>query len=177
MGTHVLPAQQPPEHDDGVHLHVPLVVSQAVPAPQAAQVAPPVPHEVDDSPAYGSHVPVGPPLQQPFGQDVASQTHTPPLQCLPGAQAGPPPHVHWPLEHVLVVIGSHAAHVPPPVPHDPVDWAPVASQEPVVPPTQQPFGHVVASQEQVPLVLSQRPFVQDVQVVPPVPHSDPVWFA
>jgi hypothetical protein len=177
IGTHVFPEQQPPEHDDGVHLHVPLVVSQAWPVPQGAHVAPPMPHEVDDSPANGSHVPAEPPLQQPLGHDVASQTHTPPLQRLPAAQAGPVPHVHCPLVHALVVTGSHAAHVPPAAPHDPVDCEPSASQEPVVPPTQQPVAQVLASQEQVPLVVSQSPFEQVPHVAPPVPHWVPFWVA
>src|SRR5580658_1586471 len=48
--------------------------AQPVPAPQcgvspphAVQAAPPVPQESLPCPEYGSHVPVGPPLQQPFG--------------------------------------------------------------------------------------------------------------
>jgi hypothetical protein len=177
IGTHVFPEQQPPEHDDGVHVHVPLVVSQTWPGAQEAHAAPPLPHEGYDSPANGSHVPVGPPLQQPSGHDVASQTHAPPLQCLPAAQAGPPLHVHCPLVHALVVIGSHAAHVPPLVPHDPVDCEPSASQVPGVPPTQHPVAQVLASQEQVPLVVSQSPLEQVPQLAPPVPHWDAFWFA
>jgi hypothetical protein len=41
---------------------------------QGAQLAPPAPQEVPDCAEYGSHAP---PLQQPFGQEVASQTHCP----------------------------------------------------------------------------------------------------
>ena len=37
---------------------------------------------------------------------------------------------------------------------------------------QQPAGHVVASQEQVPFVVSQTPFEHDLQAAPPVPHCD-----
>jgi hypothetical protein len=120
---------------------------------------------------------VEPPLQQPFGHDVASQTHTPPLHRFPEGQAPLAPHVHCPLVQALVVLGSHAAHVPPPVPHDPVLCAPVASQVPVVPPTQQPVAQVLPSQEQVPLVVSQSPFAHVPQAAPPVPHWDPVWVA
>ncbi len=40
----------------------------------------------------------------------------------------------------------------------------------MVPPEQQPPGHVVLSHEQVPLVVSHRPFEQAAHVAPPVPH-------
>lgn len=36
---------------------------------------------------------------------------------------------------------------------------------------QQPFGQVVASQEQVPLVVSHSPFVHLVHMLPVLPHS------
>ena len=111
-------------------------------------------------------------MQQPFGHEVASQTHAPPLQRWPAGHAAFVPHLHSPLVHVLVVVGSHWAHVPPLVPHEVVDCEPYASQEPPVPPLQQPAGHVFASQEQVPFVASHSPFGQDAQESPPVPHSD-----
>ncbi len=136
-----------------------------------------MPHEVDDWEAYGSHVPAVPPLQQPFGHDVASQMHTPPLHRWPAAHAGPVPHRHCPLVHALVVVGSHEAQVPPLAPHDDVDCEPYASHVPAVPPLQHPPGQVLASQEQVPLVVSQSPFEHVVQVAPPVPHCDAVWLA
>jgi hypothetical protein len=41
---------------------------------------------------------------------------------------------------------------------------------PVVPPLQQPFAQVLVSHEHVPLVVSQRPFVQVAHAAPPVPH-------
>jgi len=41
-----------------------------------------------------------------------------------------------------------------------------------VPPLQQPPGQVWASQEQVPFVVSQTPFAQEVQAAPPAPHCD-----
>jgi hypothetical protein len=37
---------------------------------------------------------------------------------------------------------------------------------------QQPPGQVCASQEQVPLVVSQTPFAQEAQAAPPAPHCD-----
>jgi hypothetical protein len=37
---------------------------------------------------------------------------------------------------------------------------------------QQPLGHVVASHEQVPLVVSQRPLLHEVHAAPPAPQSD-----
>ncbi len=45
---------------------------------------------------------------------------------------------------------------------------------PVAPPLQQPFGQVVASHAQVPLLVSQRPCAQAAQAAPPVPHCDAV---
>jgi hypothetical protein len=41
-----------------------------------------------------------------------------------------------------------------------------------VPPLQQPFGHVVASQEQAPVVVSHTAFGQLAQAAPPVPHCE-----
>jgi hypothetical protein len=41
-----------------------------------------------------------------------------------------------------------------------------------VPPLQQPFGHVLESHEQVPLVVSHSPFEQDVHAAPPLPHFE-----
>lgn len=43
-------------------------------------------------------------------------------------------------------------------------------QTPLAPPTQQPLGQVVLSQEQVPLVVSQSPFAQLEHALPPLPH-------
>ncbi len=41
---------------------------------------------------------------------------------------------------------------------------------PLAPPLQQPLGHVVASQEQLPFVVSQMPLAQFAQAAPAVPH-------
>ncbi len=64
----------------------------------------------------------------------------------------------------------HAEQVAPPAPHDEIDIDEYASHVPLIPPLQQPLGHVLASHEQVPLVRSQRPFVQDTHAAPPVPQ-------
>jgi hypothetical protein len=93
------------------------------------------------------------PLQQPSGQELALQTHAPVV-----------------VLHAWFV--PHAAQVAPPVPHEPFDSAANASHVPVVPPTQQPFGHVVPSQEHAPALVSHRPFAQDVHEAPPFPHSE-----
>jgi hypothetical protein len=41
-----------------------------------------------------------------------------------------------------------------------------------VPPLQQPAGHVVVSQLQVPVVVSQSPFAHEAHAAPPAPHCD-----
>lgn len=120
----MFPEQQPPVHEDGVHEHVPSDVLQACPNPQPVQAAPPVPQEVEFWDPYGSHVPFVPPLQHPFGHDVASQMHTPALQRWPEGHGEFVPHLHTPLVHALVVVGSHCAHVAPAVPHDDVPCEP-----------------------------------------------------
>jgi hypothetical protein len=41
---------------------------------------------------------------------------------------------------------------------------------PLAPPWQQPLGHVVASQEQLPFVVSHTPLAHVAQAAPAVPH-------
>jgi hypothetical protein len=82
------PLQQPPAHVFALHAHVPFVLSQR-PLPHAAHVAPAAPHEAPDSEAYSWHVPPGPPLQHPFGQEVALHTQLP----VPASHVCPWPHV------------------------------------------------------------------------------------
>jgi hypothetical protein len=65
---------------------------------------------------------------------------------------------------------AQPAQLAPDVPHEDIDWEAYGSHVPVTPPTQQPFGHVFALQEHVPIVLSQRPLVQFVQLAPPLPQ-------
>jgi hypothetical protein len=145
----VLPAQQPFGHDVASQTQLPVDGLHSCPAAQAAQLAPPVPHEAFDSDAHGTHVF---PRQQPFGHEVASQTHWPvPLHSWPdvhapqvappaphealvslcsGSHAVPlqhpaqdaPPHVHAPLEHDCPE--PHGLHETPPVPHSLADCEP-----------------------------------------------------
>jgi hypothetical protein len=111
------PWQQPVGHEVASQTQVPLALLQSRPDPHAEHAAPAVPHEPLDSDAHSSHVPVGPPLQQPFGHDAASHTHCP----LPVLHASP---------------AAHALQVVPPAPHDELDSLPSGSHAP--PPVQQP---------------------------------------
>lgn len=86
-GTHVPPLQQPFGHDVESQMHSPVVALQRWPVPHAAHVAPPAPHEPDDSDAYASHVPAVPPLQQPPGHVTPSHEQVPvPVSQRPFAQ-------------------------------------------------------------------------------------------
>jgi hypothetical protein len=143
--THVAPLQQPPGHAVGSQWHVPLAVLQLSPAPHARHPAPPAPHEVFDWLAYGTQTL---PSQQPFGHEVASQTHAP-----------------------LVVLHSrpdaHARHTTPPAPHDPVDSPERASH---VVPLQQP-AHADPPQVHVPAVVEHVcPEPHGAHAAPAVPH-------
>ena len=144
--------QQPPGHVFASHEQVPLVVSHRLFA-HGPHVAPAVPHEAPVCEPHGWQVPIGPPLQQPLGHDVASQMHVP-----------------FALLHSSPV--AHGAQVAPAVPHEGVDSPTHGSHVPVGPPLQHPWGHDVASQTQVPLVLSHSvPVEQAAHATPPVPHE------
>jgi hypothetical protein len=167
--------QQPAGHELASQTHVPVVVLQACPVAHDPQAAPPVPHWPEVCWACGTHVL---PLQQPAGQDAASQTHCPePLQAWPApqaAQAAPPApqepadslesgsHVP-PLQHpehelppqlqappVHACPPEHMAQAAPPVPHWELDCEEVGMQ---VLPAQQPPGQDAASQTHCPLVV------------------------
>jgi hypothetical protein len=71
----------------------------------------------------------------------------------------------------------HPAQVAPPPPHEAVDCPEYASQVPVAPPLQQPFGHVLSSHAHVPFVVSQSPLGQLPQLAPLAPHWVGVWEA
>jgi len=192
-----LPLQQPLGHEAASQTHCPLPL-HAWPAAQAAQAAPPLPHEELDSLESDSQLP---PLQQP-GHDVPPHEHAPPEHACPPAhalQAAPPaPHRaldcdDWsthvvPLQHPVghelasqthcpvVVLHSwpdaQAPQVAPPVPQEAVVSEAYASHVPVVPPLQQPVGQVLALHWQRPLVVSQRPFPHAAHVAPPWPHCE-----
>lgn len=162
---------QQPEHAAAVHWQLPLTHScpalQAGPAPHrqlplrqafaviglhALQLAPPLPQLV----VVGDrHIPW---LQHPLGQEAPSQTHVPPAQRCPAAQAGPLPQRHTP-EAQESAVASHARQAAPPAPQVPTVLP--GSQLPLL---QQPV-HDAASQTQVP--LAQRwPTAQ----AAPAPH-------
>jgi len=191
--------QQPLGQELASHPHCPVVLLHFWPVEHGEHAAPPVPHDRSDSDEYGSHVPVGPPLQQPLGQVLASHTHWPlPLQSRPGAHAAhaapfapqevadsavgtshvlpgvqQPGHDVPPHEHDPFVHGSpftHAAHAPPPVPH----WADVCEENGTHPPValQQPLGQDVGLHRHCPLLVSHAtPAAHAAQAAPPMPHS------
>jgi hypothetical protein len=67
----------------------------------------------------------------------------------------------------------HAVQAAPPVPQEPLDSAAYGSHVPAL--VQQPLGHEVASQTQVPVsVLHSCPVAQALQTAPPAPH-DPLF--
>jgi hypothetical protein len=90
-------------------------------------------------------------LQQPFGHEVASQTHLPVV-----------------LLHSCPV--PHAAQLAPAVPQELFDSEPYATH---VVPLQQPLGHEVASQTHWPVaLLHSSPPLQATQAAPPEPHDE-----
>ena len=189
--------QQPPGHDVASQTQVPLALLHSWPALQLPQAAPPVPHWPLVSLPNGTQVL---PLQQPFGQEVASHTHAPlcvlhswPLAQLVHVEPAEPhmPFVSLPSDSQLTPLQQpeqtvpsqvhapaleqvwpepHAPHVAPPVPHSPAFWEEKGTH---VLPLQQPFGHEVASQTHVPLVLLHSwPEAQPAHVAPPAPHDE-----
>ncbi len=107
---HTLPLQQPLEQEFWSQTHWPVVLSHSRPVPHGAQAAPPVPQERLPSLAYGSQVPAA--VQHPFGQEIALQPHTPPMQTWPDGHEPPAPHVQTPLVHALAFV-PHCPHVAP----------------------------------------------------------------
>jgi hypothetical protein len=188
--------QQPFGQDAASQTHAPCVVSHRWPAPQPPHAAPLWPHEPLPSEAYGTQVL---PLQQPAGQDVASQTHCPvevlhrwpelhAAQVAPDAPQAPlvsptsglhvpplqhPAHEAPPQLHAPLEHAcpdAQAAQAAPAVPHPFADCRPKATQ---VLPLQQPFGHEVASHTHWPLLLlHSRLAPHAAHVAPPVPHDE-----
>jgi hypothetical protein len=103
----VLPLQQPPPHEFASQTHWPVLVLHSRFAPQLEHVAPAVPHDPVDSWAKSSHVPVGPPLQQPLGHVLESHVHVPAVEPVPGDALAL-------VSQRPLAQGPHAA---PPVPH------------------------------------------------------------
>jgi hypothetical protein len=107
--------------------------------PQAWHAAPPVPHALLAVPVW--HVP--PASQQPFGQLVASHSHTPATQAWPLAQAT---QAAPSTPHVATALG----------------WQlPLASQ--------QPLGQLAASHSHTPATQAWPP-AQATQAAPSTPH-------
>ena len=105
---------------------------------------PPAPHETFVSEAYASHAP--PAVQQPFGHDVASQTH-------------------WPVVWLHSSPEGQAEHAVPPAPQDPFDSLDTATQ---MLPLQQP-AHDVPPHVQTPVVHAS-PALHAPHAAPAVPH-------
>ena len=192
------PLQHPSGQEVESQTHVPLPLLHSSPELQAPQLAPAVPHSELLSDPQGRHVPVGPPLQQPAGHEVASQTHCP-LALLhsspephgwhvaPPAPHDPfdslastshelplqqPAHDEPPHEHTPlehVCPPPQPLHAAPPVPHELVDCPEYASQAP--PAVQQPFGHDAPLQTHWPAALHVWPPGQAPQAAPPVPQE------
>src|SRR5213078_3594558 len=85
-----------------------------------------------------------PELQQPLGQEVASQLHRPLEQCLPDGQAAPlVPHWHTPpAEQLSATVALQTVHCAPPAPQAEVERA---TQSLLL---QQLLGHEAASHTQ-----------------------------
>jgi hypothetical protein len=179
-GRQAVPAQHPWGHDVGSQTQAPFAhrcpaahggpdphwqtpdVEQTslLPLGQVRQARPPVPQVGTDR---GWQVV---PEQQPLGHEKASQTHAPPAQRWPVAQAGPAPHAQAPAGVQLSAIaGSQGWQAAPDAPH-----RASAIADTQVEPSQQPLGHDVASQ-------AQRPPVQCCPATqvgpPPQPHAPP----
>lgn len=140
----MLPLQQPDGHEALSHTHCPVPVSHFWPVLHALHVAPPDPHDMSVSLVSASQVEL---LQHP--------AHAMPLQ------------VQTPLEQLSPL--PHPLQAAPFVPHSVCDWEVYGTH---VVPLQQPFGHEVASQTHLPVVLSHSwPSEHPAQVAPPVPHE------
>jgi len=105
-GWQTFPAQQPDGHERGSHTHAPFrhcwPDPHAAPAPHTHAPASEHPSAVSDG-QLPHKIPGGPqvitdsgvhtnPLQQPSGQEVASQRHELSEQCSPGLQLALKPH-------------------------------------------------------------------------------------
>jgi hypothetical protein len=157
-GKHTLLWQQPPGQLVALHTQEPP--TQASPVPQAAFVphlqVPPehvsvlaALHTLHDPPPV-PQVEVAfalqtLPEQQPFAQEVASQTHAPPTHRCPLVHAAPPPQEQPPAVQPSAMV---VLQLEQPLPLAPQEVTPGASQ---VVPLQQPDPHDVASQTQPPL--------------------------
>lgn len=133
------------------HLQPPAEQLSAFDGLQLVHAPPPVPQ------ALKLDVTQTPAAQQPFGQDVASQTHWAPTQRFPAPHGALLPHAQAPAVQRSAVSALHAPHAPPALPQLSSDW-PVQTF-----PAQQPDVHDVASQVQTPALHRW-----------PAPHAGPL---
>jgi hypothetical protein len=125
-----------------IQMQRPLLL-HVVPTGQATQAFPPLPQLPSDCEANGTQLL---PLQQPRGQEVASQTQLPAKQRWPSRHAEPKPQLHAPLEQPSAW-APQLTQAAPPEPQDVMVCAPNGTQ---VLPLQQPDGHDEALQTQLP---------------------------
>ena len=141
-------------------MHAPLAHACIAPVGtvlvHAEHVTPPVPQSEGVSDEDSRHIPLTPPLQQPFAQEEPLQMQVPAVESMD-------------VSHTRFV--PHGAHVAPAVPQVVPSLA-QGTHVPVVPPLQQPLGHDVASHTHWPLLLSHsRPVPHPPQVAPLEPHE------
>jgi hypothetical protein len=104
--------------------------------------------------------------QQPLGQLVESQMHTPPaLQRWPTAHCGLAPQRHWPPVHWFERVDTQAVHTAAIVPH-----AEVVGGLVQVPLVQQPVAQFVAVQPVQRWLVQFWPLGHIWHSTPPVPH-------
>lgn len=108
--VHRWPAAQaapPPQAQAPVSVQESAVVSE-----HATHAEPAAPHCCSERAMHALF------LQQPFGHEVASQTHCPPAHFWPAAHAAPVPHAQPPaLEQPSALVASQPTHKAPLVPH------------------------------------------------------------
>lgn len=136
--SQVAPLQQPFGQVALQPVHT--LLSQFCVEPHGLQADPPPPHAVLEVP--GMHVD---PEQQPPGHDVPLHTQEPLTHTWPDPHRGLLPHWQVPPTHPSESEGEQVLHEPPPVPHAPVDCGSQTL------PLQQPLGHEVELQTQLPL--------------------------
>ena len=118
--TQVLPRQRwPRAHATPVpQRQAPAAEQLSERASQTAQLEPASPQVAKDRVSHRSF------LQQPLGQEVASQMQRPPAHRCPPAQAGPTPHRQSPVgPQIVAFVASHAAHALPAAPQVVTDGA------------------------------------------------------
>jgi hypothetical protein len=131
------PEQHPVAQVEAQPLHVPLL--QVSPPGHVWHCVPPLPQAPTLFPVW--HVPLE---QHPLGHETPSHWHDPFRHLCPTAHAPPVPHLQAPSVHESAEPGVHAAHACPTAAHD------VSDGVVQVVPSQQPFGHDVASHAQTP---------------------------